>query len=345
MPNFKIEFVASTFTEGEASGVAQLRITWDAPVSAETELKWEILFKGFLPTNSDDYDALTGTVIVPQSAQGEMLVGIPITNDDIGEQTKEIFVRLSAGDGNTNTQDTIEPSEASAVLKDDDEFPEASSYLLVGGSNNNVLTLGSSATGRVQGFVGEDTYIVTRYQSAEVRILDAGLNTLKLDNGVEIAGWVVNRNAGQLELASGEVVRVPSVSRWQFQIGEGEILTHAEFAAAIGVPSDPSDPFVPYIVETYLPTEVGVGHDANSLIVGTASQDVFTSGEDAPSNLQGFVGLDTYIITRFQSAEVRILDSALNTLKLDVGLEVAGWVVNRNAGQLNWLVVKWYEFL
>ena len=143
MPNFKIEFVASTLTEGDT---AQLRITWDAPVSAATELKWEILFKGFLPTNSDDYDALTGTVTVPQSLQGEMLVVIPIRDDEIGEQTKDIFVRLSEGDGNTNTQDTIEPSEASAVLKDDDPFPEASSHILGGGGNDNVLTLGSSAT-------------------------------------------------------------------------------------------------------------------------------------------------------------------------------------------------------
>ena len=331
MPNFKIEFVASTFTEGEGSGVAQLRITWDAPVSAETELKWEILFKGFLPTNSDDYDALTGTVIVPQSAQGEMLVGIPITNDDIGEYTKEIAVRLSAGDGNTNTQDTIVPSEASAVLKDDDEFPEASPYILVGAGNDNVLTLGSTAAGSVQGFLGEDTYIVTRYQSAAVTIAEFGANILKLDNGVEVAGWLVGRDTGLLTLASGEIVRVPVVSGWQFQIGEGEILTLAEFETAIGA-SD--DPFVPYIVETNLPAEVGDGHDANSLIVGTGSQDVFTSGEDGPSNLQGFVGSDTYIITRFQSAAVTIAEFGANVLKLDVGLEVVGWVVGRDTGLL-----------
>ena len=334
MPNFKIEFVAPTFTEGESSGVAQLRITWDAPVSAETELKWEILFKGFLPTNSDDYDALTGTVIVPQGAPGNRLVNIPITDDEIGEQTKEIVVLLSEGDGNTNTQDTIEPSEASAVLKDDDPFPQASPHILGGGGNDNVLTLGSSAAGRAEGAAGEDTYIVTRYQSGEVIISDSGVNTLKLDNGVEVAGWVVGRNTGLLTLASGEVVRVPVVSSWQFQIGDGELLTLDEFEAAIGVPADPSDPFVPYIVETYLPAEVGEGHDARSLIAGTAGQDVFTSGEDGPSILEGLVGLDTYIITRFQSGAVSIAEAGLNTLKLDVGLEVAGWVVSRNTGQL-----------
>ena len=334
MPNFKIEFVASTFTEGEASGVAQLRITWDAPVSAETELKWEILFKGFLPTNSDDYDALTGTVTVPQSAQGEMLVGIPIANDDIGEYTKEIAVRLSEGDSNTNTQDTIVPSEASAVLKDDDPFLEASPYILVGGINDNVLTLGSTAEGSVQGLLGEDTYIVTRYQSAAVSIAEFGNNILKLDNGVEVAGWVVGRDTGLLTLASGEIIRVPVVSGWQFQIGDGEILTLAEFEAAIGVPANPGDPFVSYIVETYLPAEVGDGHDANSLIVGTGSQDVFTAGEDGPSNLQGLIGSDTYIITRFQSAAVSIAEFGANVLKLDVGLEVAGWVVGRDTGLL-----------
>ena len=334
MPNFKIEFVASTFTEGESSGVAQLRITWDAPVSAETELKWEILFKGFLPTNYDDYDALTGTVIVPQGAPGNRLVNIPIRDDEIGEQTKEIVVRLSEGDGNTNTQDTIEPSEASAVLKDDDPFPQASPHILGGGGNDNVLTLGSSAAGRAEGAAGEDTYIVTRYQSGEVIISDSGVNTLKLDNGVEVAGWVVGRNTGLLTLASGEVVRVPVVSSWQFQIGDGEILTLDEFEAAIGVPADPSDPFVPYIVETYLPAEVGEGHDTDSLISGTRSQDVFTVGEDGPSNLQGFVGLDTYIITRFQSGEVSISESGVNILKLDVGLEVIRWVVGRNTGLL-----------
>ena len=331
MPNFKIEFVASTFTEGDT---AQLRITWDAPISAETELKWEILFKGFLPTNSDDYDALTGTVIVPQGAPGNRLVNIPITDDEIGEQTKEIVVRLSAGDGNTNTQDTIEPSEASAVLKDDDPFPYTSPHILVGGGNDNVLTLGSSATGSAQGFAGEDTYIVTRYQSGGVSISDFGLNILKLDNGVEVVGWVTVRNVGRLELASGQVIRVPVVSSWGFQIGEGEILTLAEFGAAIGVPADPRDLFVPYIVETYLPAEVGEGHDTNSLIVGTGFQDVFTSGEDGPSNLQGFVGLDTYIITRFQSAAVTIAEFGVNVLKLDVGLEVAGWVVGRDTGLL-----------
>ncbi len=334
MSNFKIEFVASIFTEGDT---AQLRITWDAPVSAETELKWEILFKGFLPTNSDDYDVLTGTVIVPQGAPGEMLVNIPITDDEIAEQTKEIVVRLSEGDGNTNTntntttQDTIEPSEASAVLKDDDPFPQASPYILGGGSNNNVLTLGSTAASSVQGAAGEDTYIVTRYQSADVSISDAGVNTLKLDNGVEVAGWVVGRNTGLLTLASGGKVRVPVVSDWKFQIGDGEILTLAEFEAAIGVSGDP---FVSYIVETNLPAEVGEGHDGRSLIVGTAGQDVFTVGHDGDSTLEGLVGLDTYIITRFQSADVRIFDAGLNTLKLDVGLEVDEWVVNRNSGQL-----------
>ena len=82
---------------------------------------------------------------------------------------------------------------------------------------------------------------------------------MKLDNGVEVAGWVVNRNTGELILASGEAVVVPSVSRWQFQIGDGEILTPEEFAAALGVPADPSDPFVSYIVETNLPAEVGDG--------------------------------------------------------------------------------------
>ena len=333
MPNFKIEFVASTFTEGESSGVAQLRITWDAPVSAETELKWEILFKGFLSTNSDDFDVLTGTVIVPQGAPGFTLVSIPITDDEVGEQAKEIVVRLSEGDGNTNTQDTIEPSEASAVLKDDDSFP-LSPYTLVGGGNDNVLTLGSTAVGRVEGLVGEDTYVVTRYQSAEVVISDVGLNTLKLDAGLEVTGWFVSRNTGELILASGEAVVVPSVSRWQFQIGDGEILTPEEFAAALGVPADPSDPFVPYIVDTYVPTEVGEGHDARSLIAGTAGQDVFTSGEDGFASLEGLLGLDTYIITRFQSAEIVISEVGLNTLKLDVGLEVAGWIVSRNTGEL-----------
>ena len=328
MSNFNIEFVASIFTEGDT---AQLRITWDAPVSAETELKWEILFKGFLPTNSDDYDVLTGTVIVPQGAPGEMLVNIPITDDEIAEQTKEIVVRLSEGDGNTNTntntntttQDTIEPSEASAVLKDDDPFPQASPYILGGGGNNNVLTLGSTVAGSVQGFDGEDTYIVTRYQSADVSISDAGVNTLKLDNGVEVAGWVAVRNTGHLTLASGGKVRVPVVSSWQFQIGDGEILTLAEFEAAIGV-SD--DPFVSYIVETYLPTEVGEGHDGRSLIAGTAGQDVFTVGHDGDSTLEGLVGKDIYIITRFQSADVTIVEVDVSLVKLDAGLQVARFV-------------------
>ena len=340
MPNFRIEFEGGTsFTEG---GTLDFRIHWDGPVSASTVLKWEVLFEGFLPTNSDDYDgALIGTVDVPQSSGPGMssIISITLRNDNIGEPVKEIAVRVSADDTNTNGVDTIEPSESSATLEDDGEFPSAGSYLLGGGNNENVYTFGSTSDGQAEGLVGRDTYIITRYQSADVTISEVDFSIVRLDFGVEIARYVTALGDGIIILESGATIRLPLVdTRWEFQIGDGEILTPAEFIEAIRVPNatdstilEAPSPGNHYIVPSYLEDEdagsVGEGHDNAAIIGGTASsEDVFTVGLDSASTLEGLVGKDIYIITRYQNANVTIGEVDVSLVKLDAGLQVARFV-------------------
>ena len=340
MPNFRIEFEGGTsFTEG---GTLEFRIHWDGPVSASTVLKWEVLFEGFLPTNSDDYDgALIGTVDVPQSSGAGMsgIISITLRDDNIGEPVKEIAVRVSADDTNANTDDTIEPSESSATLEDDGEFPSAGYYLLGGGNNENVYTFGSTSDGQAEGLVGRDTYIITRYQSANVAISEVDFSIVRLDFGVEIVRYVTALGDGIIILESGATIRLPLVdTRWEFQIGDGEILTPAEFIEAVRVPNatdstilEAPSPGNHYIVPSYLEDEdagsVGAGHENAAIIGGTASsEDVFTVGLDSDSTLEGLVGKDIYIITRYQNANVTIGEVDVSLVKLDAGLQVARFV-------------------
>ena len=140
-----------------------------------------------------------------------------------------------SGDGGTLTT----PYRVASFASDSETGGNVAS-LLSGADADEVFAFGGDGIIGAEGDRGDDIYIITRYQSDDVELRDAdGTNIIKLDYGVEVSSVRgTNRGTGgELRLGTDATVTWAKPANWQYQIGDGAVLSWAEFLAELG-PSD-----------------------------------------------------------------------------------------------------------
>ena len=119
---------------------------------------------------------------------------------------------------------------------------------LSGAGNEDIITAASDYNLTVSGGSGDDVFVVTRFQYGMLEIDDVftssnGQNLIKFDYGVTITDYAevsftlfdVVIDSVALTLSTGAVVTIAlPAGSFGYQLGTGEVLTYAEFKAAIG---------------------------------------------------------------------------------------------------------------
>ena len=128
---------------------------------------------------------------------------------------------------------------------------------LLGANLDDVLSFGGDGYFASEGGSGDDTYIITRYQSGNVDLTDGfQLNTIKFDYGVEIAAVVrtgfLGSGPAAVTLGTGGVVawsNPTTATNWRYQLGDGEVLSWTEFLTELGLGSNGGTLSTPYTVD------------------------------------------------------------------------------------------------
>ena len=141
-----------------------------------------------------------------------------------------------SGDGGTLTT----PYRVTSLAASDSETGGNVALQLSGGEADEVFAFGND--GRLDGVggAGDDIYIITRYQSDDVTLDDrSGTNIIKLDYGVEVSSVRASRGAGgELRLGTDATVTWANPANWQYQIGDGKVLSWSKFLAELGPTND-----------------------------------------------------------------------------------------------------------
>ena len=198
---------------------------------------------------------------------------------------------------------------------------------LSGNASKNVFTLGSDERLDPNAGVGDDVYVISRYQYGSVTIEDAaGSNVIAFDSGVRIVGVSGGIDDGyggfsnlQLTLGTGAVVTVITSEGYSYALGSAAAVDYAAFKSGIGSPSSVSA--VEILTAFGVPGSI-VSGDQRTLS-GDASSNIFTLGSDERLDPNAGAGDDVYVLTRFQHGAVTIEDAAgSNVIKLESGVTV-----------------------
>ena len=343
---FDISALGLTVTEG---GVYSFTLTPKAALGSDTVIRWEIVPKGELPISSSDFSALSGVVNFASGATDAQTVTLTPSDDSVLEVLKHFEIRVyevvgDRDDTTTETDDILIGSQD--VTLSDDETGDYGSRERTGSGDKNVLGAASSEDTAYNGVVGNDTYIITRFQYGDVSISDSlGANLIKFDFDVEITDYSENSIRGgrlvrgvTLTLSTGAEVDVTSPNGFSFQLGDGEVLDYDAFKTAIGASGTAG---TSSLLSTYTVTGSTTAPDVtgnaavtgNRSITGTGDEDILGAANDFALSLNGVVGDDAYIITRFQYGDVNISDSlGANLIKFDFGVELTDYSENSIRG-------------
>ena len=324
---FNISGLALTVAEG---GSYSFTLTPKGQLSAAMDIRWVIVPKGKVPITKNDFSALEGTESFASGATAGKTITITPTDDALAEVSGEFEIQIyqvvSGGDILIGSQDV--------TLTDDDTASAVLLNALPGNSNVNNLFLGGSVPFVSEGGSGNDAYVISRYQSGDVDLTDGfQLNTIKFDYGVEIVSVVrtgfLGSGPAAVTLGTGGVVawsNPTTATNWQYQIGDGNSLSWAEFLTALGLGSGGGTLSTPFTVDSLASDTITGGNIASGLS-GANLDDVLSFGGDGYFASEGGSGDDTYIITRYQSGDVDLTDGfQLNTIKFDYGVEIAAVV-------------------
>ena len=151
----------------------------------------------------------------------------------------EFLTALGSTTGTALTTPYTVDSLASDSATDGNEFAS----VLVGSGVSEVFSFGGDGERSAAGLNGDDVYIITRYQTGDVTLSDgAGTNIIKFDFGVDISSaQLTGRGAGKGKLLLGTDASNPTATinwsapaNWQYQIGDGAVLSWTDFLAALG---------------------------------------------------------------------------------------------------------------
>ena len=243
----------STVTEGTDGDFTnyEVTVTPNAALTADHTVRWEIILDGKLLAGFSDFEALSGEVEFTAGMSGDKTITLRILNDERIEYAKTFSLRLTQVNAD-NTEVQI-GEDQQITLMDDDTSAAFSHISLSSSGEHDTLVAGSSYTYRsFTGVGGNDTMIITRFQTGNITINDVnGQNIIKLDHGVQITGVkqdiFVVPNVGitiirsiDITLDTGAVITITSPDsgavgskRYSFQLGDGVLTDYAGFYAAI----------------------------------------------------------------------------------------------------------------
>ena len=332
MIQFEISALDETLTEGESYSFT---VTPKAALSGAMEIRWVIVPKGKIPITKNDFSALEGSASFASGATAAQTITITPTDDDRPEVSGEFELQVYqvGADGN----DILLASQ-DVTLTDDEDFSGVSPSVLVGSGTDNNFFFGSSNPLSSAGLNGDDAYVISRYQTGDVDLGDSfGANIIKLDYGVDISSArKTGFGAGKGELLLGTDAANPTGTfkwngpagtdayGWQYQLGDGALLSWAEFLAELGLSGDGGALSTPYRVASFASDSEAEGNEFNSVLVGAKADEVFAFGGDGERSSAGLNGDDIYIITRYQTGDATLSDGfGTNIIKLDFGVDIS----------------------
>ena len=316
-------------------------ITPLSALAAAEDVTWEIigigryaLVHGDIRLPSGDYITFpSGTVSFDANASAAKSVQLLAFDDNynFAKTAKTFIIRLTQGD------EVLAQSEV-ITLADDYAANRAADRLgtshFTSHKHENVFTLGTTQDYKTfSGRDGSDTYIITKYQSGDIKITDiSGGNTLKLDFDVVVTQISYDLGRGRLNnmfltLDTGAQIHVMANAirdNFEFQIGDGELLSYKEFhdiISAGGIKASAEDAKTkergfletPFEVTKHVTfssdAQVSISEDATSLSHQIAS----------PAH-----GIESYALSGTDAASFTISDSGVLSLASGVTLDADG---------------------
>ncbi len=293
----------STATEGTDY---TFTVTPNTALTADYTVRWEIIPDGQLPAGFNAFTALSGVVTFTSGATVGQMITLPIIDDAARGDVKTFSVRLTQIDA-----DAIETqigTDKTINLIDDDTSAAFSHIDLSSTGQHDTLVAGSSYTYRsFNGAGGNDTMVITRFQTGDVTINDInGQNIIKFDHGVQITEVQENSrislgslrvNSIVITLDTGAMITITSPDsgavgskRYSFQIGDGVLTDYAGFYAAIiaggfkegdtGVLDTPFDIAYPVASDSTAPTDALFSFNFPTLVATEGA--VTEEGVDIP---------------------------------------------------------------
>ena len=322
---FNISGLALTLAEG---GSYSFTLTPKGSLSAAMDIRWVIVPKGKVPITTNDFSAFEGTERFVSGATAAKTITITPTDDALAEVSGDFEIQIyqvvSGGDILIDSQDV--------VLTDDDDFSGVPASSLLGDDNANNFFFGSSNPLSAEGVTGDDVYVISRYQTGNVILRDGfGTNIIKFDYGVDISSArKTGRGTGGGEVLLGTDSSNPTAAvtwlkptNWEYQIGDSDVLSWADFLAALGPTTGTALTNV-YTVDSLAGDSVAEGNESASTLLGSSADEVFSFGGDGARSAEGVTGDDVYIITRYQTGNVILRDGfGTNIIKFDYGVDIS----------------------
>ena len=330
---FDISALAETLAEG---GTYTFTLTPTGTLSGVVDIRWVIVPKGKVPITDNDFSAFTGTARFASGATASDVQTITITPTDdsavevSGEFEIQVYEVVTGG----GDDDDLLIGSQDVTLTDDEAFIGAPSNISLSGNGNvNNFFFGGSSPLVAEGVNGDDIYIISRYQTADVAIGDRfGTNIIKFDYEVEISSA---RKVGSFGPGSGEVLLGTDASNptatvtwanpagWQYQIGDGDVLGWTEFLTFLGLTGNGGALTTALTVDA-LASDSVKKEDVGYEFPGFAADEVFSFGSDSAFVAEGVNGDDIYIISRYQTDDVAIGDRfGTNIIKFDYEVEIS----------------------
>ncbi len=305
------EGLSDTATEGTAY---EFTITPNAALTAEYRVRWDIILDGQLPAGFNDFTTLSGVVTFANGADVGQTITLPIIDDTARGDVKTFSVRLTLVDDDNKDVQIIANQQVTLTDNDTGEFAKIPLYtssdkkiLHYSSDQHDTLVAGSSYTYEsFTGGKGNDTMIITRFQTGDIEINDKhGQNIIKFDRGVNITEVEENttfNNKGEptipsikITLDTGAVITISdpdidagavgSGKRYSFQIEDGALTNYADFYAAISRTSNDN-------ITGTASDDTFIGHSGDETLKGLGGDDKIygIAGDDI---LQGHAGNDT----------------------------------------------------
>ncbi len=172
---------------------------------------------------------------------------------------------------------------------------DAPTQRLVSTGEADVLGAGGDFSFTASGGGGDDTYIITRFQHGDVSISDTfGTNLVKFDAGVTITDYSetsvsffgnVSILSVSLTLSTGAEVMIDAPLPFSFQLGDGEVLSYADFKMVIGASGTAGSSALAAdytVTAPQVPTEEPEANNAPTVAAAIGSQ---TATEDTAFSL------------------------------------------------------------
>ena len=327
---FVLSNIGSSATEG--SGFS-FDVTPESALSVDKRIRWEIIFRGDIPAFPSDFISMSGDLDFVSGATASQTITLSIADDNSYEVDREFVIRVWDTNNTADdiSDDTRIGEDAVVILQDDDTNNFTNSVNAFTGLGDNTFTAASSIFLNFVSANGDDSFIITRFQYGDVRINDiAGSSYIKFDRGVTIEAIneeVVSFGGREvtsvdLILSTGSTITIeaPTKPEFQYQLGDSRVLDYGDFISTLGTVSAS----LPYVVTGS--STVATPDDGFRNVIGlyrTVGDDIMGLGSDFDLNVTGGLGDDSFIITRFQTGDVRIKDVAGSSyIKFDRGVTI-----------------------